>query len=283
MNIPVVPGTTNALPQDCEQPIHVTKLQQKPQQQLKTKIDSSELAPVNFVTQIAQELPEAGFISIQNPANNLKRRLWKARINPLIENADKDNTSKNELQLIIKQIRSITFEPKSKPQPIISVEPTPKTEPNETSSDTETPKENEKKQVQYQIPYEPLTSQTLETLRNLSQHPDKLNNPFELAEVLFLSGHLKEAVLLYQEALNRTSSDDVDSAQDRAWILFQIANCLQDDDPPTAVKMYRQLITEYPDSPWTDLAKARDKIIDWYTKENPQTLITDLILTEPQE
>lgn len=283
VNIPAVSGTTHALVQDFEQSIHATKLQQKTQQQLQTKADSIEPAPVNFAAQVTQELPETGFISMQNPSNNLKRRLWQARITTPIENADRNNTSKNELQLIIEQIRSITFEPKSMPEPVISIEPTPKTEPNQTPFDTKKAKETEKKQAQNQLPYEPLTGQTLETLRNLSQHPDQLDNPFELAEVLFLSGHPKEAALFYREALNRTSSDNVDSARDKAWILFQIANCLQDDDPPTAMKTYRQLITEYPDSPWIDLAKARDKIIDWYTKEKPQTLITDSITTEPQE
>jgi uncharacterized protein with HEPN domain len=39
--------------------------------------------------------------------------------------------------------------------------------------------------------------------------------------------------------------------------------------------MYRQLIAEYPGSPWVDLAKAREKLIDWYLKDKPRTLIAE--------
>jgi TolA-binding protein len=128
------------------------------------------------------------------------------------------------------------------------------------------------------------------------QHPERLNKPFELGELLFLSGHLKDAAICYQEALSRSSPDKADpnqkpqqdakvpdvglktsllSIQSRAWILFQIGNCLRNDDPPTAMKMYKQLIAEYPDSPWVDLAKARSTLIDWYQKDNPRGLIAE--------
>ena len=50
---------------------------------------------------------------------------------------------------------------------------------------------------------------------------------------------------------------------------------LRDIDPPTAVEMYEQLIAEYPNSPWADLAKARTKLIDWYLKDKPDTLINE--------
>jgi len=71
------------------------------------------------------------------------------------------------------------------------------------------------------------------------------------------------------------SLDDVGSAQDKAWILFQTGNCLRDDDLANAGKMYRQLIAEYPNSPWIDLAKARLNLIDWYQKSKLQTLIAE--------
>ena len=112
-------------------------------------------------------------------------------------------------------------------------------------------------------------------LENISQHPEKLDNPFELAEVLFLSGHLNQALVCYREALKRNNPDDAQSAQERAWILFQIANCLRNVDRPMAMKTYRQLIAEYPDSPWTDLAKAQDKLVDWFDKDKPAALITE--------
>jgi tetratricopeptide (TPR) repeat protein len=241
---------------------------EKPRQQLQTMPDSIESVPANFVTQVVQELPQADFIYLQD---NIKRRLWQARISPPIYDANSAGTSKNELQQIIKQISSVKFEPEKKPQPIISVEPAAKAEPNKIAADTEPPKEYKIKQ----LPYNPITDITLENIKNLSQHPEQADNPFELAEILFLSGRPKDAAAFYQEAINRTSADKTDAAENRAWILCQIANCLQDDDPAAALKIYRQLITEYPNSPWTDLAKAREKLIDWYQKDKPEALITN--------
>jgi hypothetical protein len=42
-----------------------------------------------------------------------------------------------------------------------------------------------------------------------------------------------------------------------------------------AMRTYRQLIAEYPDSPWADLAKAQDKLVDWFHKDKPAALITE--------
>jgi TolA-binding protein len=109
----------------------------------------------------------------------------------------------------------------------------------------------------------------------LAKHPEKLENPFTLGEVLYYSGHLKEAAIFYQEALKRRSADKTASGRDKAWIIFQIGNCLRSDDLPTAKKMYGILIAEYSDSPWVDLARAREGLIDWQQKDKPLTLIAE--------
>jgi tetratricopeptide (TPR) repeat protein len=220
------------------------------------------------------QLPDGSLPIAQSSNNHPARQLWQAGIS--ISYAEKDERSKNELQRIIEQLRSVEFEPREAgSKPIIVIEPAPTTEPNETSSAMETPQEHEEKKIEFKLPYEPLTDQTLQMLKSLLQHPERLHNPFELGEVLFLSGHLKDAAICYQEALGRSSPDKADPTRNRAWTLFQIGNCLRDDDPPTAMKMYKQLITEYPDSPWADLAKARSKLIDWYQKDNPLVLIAE--------
>jgi len=197
---------------------------------------------------------------------NLTHQLWLARIT--IPKIESDEKNKEELQKIIDQISSVEFKPHHKTsQPFIIVEPPLTAEPQKPS-DTGVPQ----KGIKPKPPYEPITDQTLQIIRNLSQHPDRMNNPFELAEVLFLSGHLKEAAPLYAEALNRKDPNETASANDRAWILLQIANCLRNDDPPTAAKMYKQLIADYPESPWTDLARAQEELIKWYQKDNPKDL-----------
>jgi hypothetical protein len=245
----------------------------------------------------SSQLPQDSLPVAQSSNNQPAHQLWQARIS--ISKAEKDE-SKNELQRIIEQIRSVEFEPQEKvTKPVIVVEPIPITEPNEIPSTIETPQEKEVKKIKPKLPYEPVTDQTLQILKGLLQHPERLRNPFELGEILFLSGHLKEAAVCYLEALSRSSTSAGDKAdpnqkpqqdakipdvvvktgmfsiRNTAWILFQIGNCLRDDDLPTAVKMYTQLITEYPDSPWVDLAKARSKLIDWYLKDNPRVLIAE--------
>jgi len=216
----------------------------------------------------------------------LGHQLWRAGISAYED--EKDRKSKVALKRIIEQIRSIEFKrPKKSVEPVIRVEPVVKTvEPNETSSHTEAKEPrtyfasdaNAKSRCG-------VTDRTLQLVDNLVQHPGRSDNPFALGEVLYYSGRLKEAAVFYQEALKRKSSDKADSdtalgsktlrstSQDRAWILFQIGNCLRGDDPLTAKKMYRILIAEYSDSPWVDLAKAREGLIDWQQKDKPRTLI----------
>jgi TolA-binding protein len=188
----------------------------------------------------------------------------------------KDNKSKDELKQLIQQVCSIEFKAQKSPESAIATEPpTPATKPDKIPLNIESQKPDKRKETEAELPYEPIADQTLEKLKNLSQHPDQVSNPFQLAEILFLSGHLKEAATFYQEALNRTGKDSNSPAEDRAWILFQIGNCLQNDDPPTAIKAYRQLITEYPSAPWTEIAKTLEKLIDWYQKDKPRESIAE--------
>jgi len=227
------------------------------------------------------QLPHAGSTISENPNSRVQNQLWQARIT--IPRGEKDEASKNKLQRIIEQVRAVEFEPQDQTsEPVIVAElaptiepPVPTIEPDETLSDIEAPEESNAKQIESKLTYEPVADQTLQMLGNLSQHPDQLSNPFELAEVLFLSGHLKEASVFYREALKRRSPDEAGSAQNRAWTLFQIGNCLRDDNLPMAMRMYKQLITEYPESPWTDLAKTRHELIDWYQKDKPRKLISE--------
>jgi tetratricopeptide (TPR) repeat protein len=201
-----------------------------------------------------------------DPNSHFKRQSWLVELN--MAEGEKDKITKNELKRIIEQIRSINFrlqkdafEPAIVPVPDVAV--------------SEDPNEQNKKEEESSLPYGLITNQTLQTIRSLSKKPGNLHNPFELGETLFLSGYLKEAAIFYQEALKRKSPDDAGSTRDRAWILFQIGNCLRNDDQTEAIKMYGQLITEYPNSPWKELADARRTLLDWYLKDEPHKLITE--------
>jgi TolA-binding protein len=96
-----------------------------------------------------------------------------------------------------------------------------------------------------------------------------------LAEILFNSNHLKEAAKCYQQALDRITANETDRFADKEWLLFQIGNCLRNTDRQAAMQIYSQLIAEYPDSPWVDLANAKSKLIDWYLKDKPDALIKE--------
>ncbi|HUS71961.1 MAG TPA: tetratricopeptide repeat protein [Sedimentisphaerales bacterium] len=233
----------------------------------------SNVDAVSSATEANQKMPRRGFTVPEKQGNSLGRQLWRAGISAY--EGEKEAKSKSKLRRIIEQIRSIEFaRPKKTVEPVIIVEPVVKTvEPNETSSNAEAKEETVKKAIEPKLPYGLLTGRTLQLVGNLAQHPDRSDNPFALGEVLYYSGRLKEAAVFYQEALKRKSSDKAGSDQDRAWILFQMGNCLRGDDPPTAKKMYGLLIAEYSDSPWVDLAKAREGLIDWQQKDKPRTLI----------
>ena len=120
---------------------------------------------------------------------------------------------------------------------------------------------------------EVVSDQTMTMLKNILEYPDQLDDPLELGELLFASGNTNDAVVCYQEALKRTDPNDVRLSQDRAWILFQIGNCLRNHEPATAAETYRKLLDEYPNSLWTDLAKAQKDLVDWMLIEKPRELI----------
>lgn len=210
----------------------------------------------------------------KSPKTDLSRQLWQARIN--VVGDTKHSESKNELRRIIREISSVGFRPRRQdPVPLIVVEPIRKTEPDEIAPTKETPQENESGKIEHRLPYRPVSDETLQVLKNLSQEPEQLHNPLELAEILFGSHCLKEAAICYRQALNRMTAGETGQARDVAWLLFQIGNCLRGDDPATAIKTYGQLIDQHPDSPWASLAKAKSDLVDWYLKDAPDKLIDE--------
>lgn len=231
-------------------------------------------AYANSAADNGQKLSQGGVLDSMDPKNVSGFELLRADIS--IAKSENDTKSKNQLMQIIEQIRSVEFKPQiQEPEPVVVPEKAHMIEPNETETVPDEPvqKEQVKQQTKSTLPYEPVTDQTLQMLRALAQNPEKLDNPLELAEILFFSGNLKEASMFYSEALNRKDPNDAGSSSDRAWILFQIGNCLRNDDMPAAAKIYQQLVVEYPNSPWAQPAKARSDLIAWYLKDEPAKLV----------
>ena len=239
------------------------------------KPQAGDTVAVDPTAEVNQNLPQMDSAVPAYISTQYGRQLWRAGTSAYQDR--EDNKSKIELKQLIEQIRSVEFKPKKQaPEPVIIIKPLETTdEANETPFVVDVIDETEKIITEPKSPYEPVTNQTLQILVGIAQDPNQLENPFELGEVLYVSGHLREAAVFYQEALNRIDADKTGAAQNRPWILFQLANSLREHDLPAAKKIYVQLITEYHESPWVELAKTRGKIIDWFLKDKPQTLITE--------
>ncbi|MHC4692127.1 MAG: tetratricopeptide repeat protein [Planctomycetota bacterium] len=238
------------------------------------KLQANGIEAINFADKINQTLPQINTATLGDPSSDPKRQLWRARIR--VHEGKEDNKRKNELRRLIELIRSIEFKPPKQPEPIINIRPVEtKVETNQTPFDPVVTEESSNNTIEFKSPYESITDRTLQMIGSVAQDPNQLENPFELGEVLYFSGRLEEAIIFYQEALNRKDADKSGLSRDRAWILFQIGNCLKDYDLKKAQSIYRQLITEHPGSPWVEPAKAREKIVNWYLKEKPRTLIAE--------
>ncbi len=213
-------------------------------------------------------------LTASNDANDpLKRKLWRSDITPAKD--EKDPKIGIELNRLIEQVRSIEFTSQQPSETVVVPETVSTTEPNEASVSMTVPNEDETKEIESKPPYTSITDKTLQMLKSLTLSPEKIDNPFELGEILFLNGNLKEAAVFHQEALIRTDPNDPESAIDRAWLLFQKGNCLRDDDVAMAAKIYGQLIMEYPNSLWAEFAQIQSQIIAWYQTDEPQKLIAE--------
>ncbi len=224
---------------------------------------------------VEYELPQDSSTVSSESGNQIRLRLWKSDITPVKD--EKDLKNKTELTRLIEQVRAVEITQQQSPEPVVAPETVPTIEPNKASINiTVSKKEKEDiKEIESKPPHTSITEKTLQILRSLIQNPEKINNSFELGEILFINGNLKEAAVFYQEALMRTDPNDSVSATDRAWLLFQIGNCLRNDDMAEAAKMYRQLIMEYPNSLWAELAQIQSQFIAWYQTDEPQKLLAE--------
>ena len=232
------------------------------------------IASADPTAELGHESAPSSLAVADDPNSSLQRQLWRADIS--LAKDGKDQKSRDTLMRMIEQVRSVRFlPPKPVAESVVVPVEAPVAEPNEALPDASVERQAEQDQSKPRLPYEPITERTLQVLRDLSKDPEKVDSPFDLAETLFLSGNVKEAAVFYTEALVRTDPNDATSSRDRAWVLYQTGNCLRKTDPPVATKMYTRLLTEYPDSPWADIAAAQTRLIDWYLKDEPHKLVVN--------
>jgi tetratricopeptide (TPR) repeat protein len=236
----------------------------------------TNLASANTAAKIQQPLPENGLNIPEDSNNPALHQLLRAQISVIDVQKDKQSKeSRSKLNQLIEQVRSVRFgaEQKQDAPPSAASANTAVAKPPKKIPETQGRHEDANKPIEPESRPEQVTAGTLQTLEKLLQHPEKIHDPLDLGEVLFSSGNLKDAAAFYREALKRIDPNNPSASGDRAWILFQIGNCLRTSDRPAASKVYAQLQTEYPQSPWAGIAGAEGKLINWYLKDDPGALM----------
>ncbi len=222
----------------------------------------------------------------------LERLLWKDNVSPPDQSHESRKTE--ELKQIIEQIRSMQFEPQQITQLSPDTTPAEEPQPNTDASTSEHARPGAARRNRAETAEEKIiessansavsainndksiSNQTLHKIEDLLKDPNTITNPLELAEVLFQSGRPGLAGPCYKQALASIASEDPNMAGERAWILFQIGNCLKYDDPNASKESYAELIRTQPNSPWSEIAKSRHGLIEWYQQDQPRKLIEEL-------
>jgi len=209
-------------------------------------------------------------------STGLTRRLWESRM--AAPDPNEDAETRAALDDLIRRIRTVRFED-STLKPVFSApaEPTVPTNLTPAVSAAPTPQTPPAAPVaapsKLSEPPNALGPRTVKKLEDVLQDPNRIGDPLEMAELLFLSGHRPEAAVFYERALARIAPHDSSKQDDRAWILFQLANCLRETDMARAKDLYMKLVSEHPGSAWTELAKAHGRLITWYQSAKPQQLM----------
>jgi hypothetical protein len=238
-----------------------------------TAINTSDITYLNIAG-----LLEPNSTSVPVPSNQLTRQLWVNRI--VSPTAEENTPTSRDLRRLIEQVRSVRFEPQYSATPsMVPTEQNPFRLPNNRRLATQLPQDLRNKMVNSNdselMQPQALTDQTVKIVDSLLPHPEQVRNPFEIAEMLFTCSRLKEAAVFYQQALSKIRPDDTQSAENRAWLLFQVANCLRESNSSTAKDTYMKLISEYPNSPWTEIARVRGKLLGWYEKNDLKKILAE--------
>jgi len=204
--------------------------------------------------------------------NDVTRKLWRSRVSAP-EQADNAQTQ-IAIDELVRRIRSVKFQAREQEPPVVAtfVMPEPITNHLEASPTQETIVEQTTPPVlTASAAHEAsLPAEAAEALKRILADPNQAGDPQELAELLYLTGKLAEAAVLYQKALDLATGKEPAARADRAWMLLQLGHCLRDTDPARAKDAYAKLTAEHADCPWVELAKARSQLITWYEQVQPR-------------
>jgi tetratricopeptide (TPR) repeat protein len=244
-------------------------------------------------TRTPGDLASANDLRLANlPKTEAARNAWRDRTRLSSDN-NRDAESKKKLQETLKQLKSLRFTDEAESELLTTTraaaEPDTDTAPQRAVNKpviiirTQPPKATPEFPNNVPPSNATLTKQTAEALHLLAQSPEKLPKPELLGQILLRSKAYAEAALCYQESLKRLNAKSVAPSEDKAWLLLQIGNCLQQTDPKKATTIYKQLISEYPHSLWSELVRVKTQWIIWELRDKPKTLINDIKANKSQE
>ena len=209
------------------------------------------------------------------PNEDIQKTLWQTNISTPVDE-QKQQIQKDELKSLIEQLNSMELSLPEDDYEITDVDNVPALkEPEKTVPQKEPVKTQIQKEISNNTTFESITVQTIQKLKKMAEKPEEVDNPYEIGNTLYLSNNIGEAAEFYKEALRRKKPDDMSSSDDRAWLLYQTGNSLRTIDMLAAADYYAMLITEYPNSPWADIARVQTNVISWYTKDKPDELLKE--------
>ncbi|MFP4054997.1 MAG: tetratricopeptide repeat protein [Phycisphaerae bacterium] len=170
--------------------------------------------------------------------------------------------------------------------PIPEVKPLPKPpqdtgrevlKPSEVLDKTATtrPAQEDANQVRIPIDVDPVKETKPAAARGVDLQTlpaDTIGNPILLADALYLGGHWKAAASFYREVVDNKKKFE---ATDRAWALYQIANCQRRYDPSESKATYKRLVSEFASSPWVESGQVQQRLVTWKLSAKPEAMVKD--------
>jgi tetratricopeptide (TPR) repeat protein len=211
------------------------------------------LAGLNGVALLAGDAPSPGPAGPSSDVKESLRELWRANIKALA-----DEHPSSAIDQSVRTLNSIRLKPKFlPPAQVVTSQP--------SSTPARLPQTAPAPPVQKGI-----APEVLEKLKKLPA--SGLASPEELADALFLSGHLDAAGTFYAQAL-----EAAEEPEEKAWLMYQMANCRRAKDPAGASGLYKQILADYPDSLWASLADVQDRLIEWHRKSKPRDTLQAVV------
>jgi len=183
-----------------------------------------------------------------------------ARTNVTAPADDHDDDAAAVLAEAIRQLDATQLTPED----FLSTEPEPLPEPVLSQPD-----------IADEVAAEPaITTEELrvlapQLLAKLKEAPtDLVSDPVALGDTLYLAGNCAEALIFYGLAAKAELPEE-----DTAWVLLQTAHCQAVADPAAAAETYARFQAAYPDSPFSEVARVRNEMQQWYDINRPEELI----------